>query len=134
MAPVLAALPRVHSVSTVVAGTCKGSGSAESTTNSELHSSAPVAVQTGVLFAQLGSRGDHMCGVHVKTGVGYRWGEQLRWPGRRRHDHVTPPDAHASGRSAVGQARRHACRGVPTMFREPFLGLPLPLDSSVCRS
>jgi hypothetical protein len=58
----------------VVAGTCKGSGSAESTTNSELHSSAPVAVQTGVLFAQLGSRGDYTCGVQVKTGVGYCWG------------------------------------------------------------
>ena len=95
---------------------------------------APVAVQTGRPVCSVGISGRPHVWRAGRHGCGLLLGEQRLWPGRRRHDHLTPPDAHASGRSAVGQTRRHACRGVPTMFREPFLGLPLPLDSSVCRS
>jgi hypothetical protein len=34
-------------------------------------------VQTGVLFAQLGSRGTHTCAVQANTGVGYCRGDNL---------------------------------------------------------
>ena len=60
---------------------------------------APVAVQTGVRFAQLGISGHpHVCRAG-RHGRGLLLGGQRLWPGRRRHDHLTPPDSHATGRA-----------------------------------